>query len=138
MLHDPAYLNGLLEIYRIPGSNLRPVAMRAEQAIPEGLVTTWCNAPNNADWTGWDAGVAATAGQIRRQRAAATRAGSVFFEMRSDGDEDSTDDLGRSCTGAPEFGELGPWQDAVGAAVRVVDLDLVAIEAEQDAIVPQV
>jgi hypothetical protein len=73
-----------------------------------------------------------------RQFLAAARAGFPLGRHGSDSNEYPADDLGLCSRWRPQFVKLGPRQDSIGAAVGIVNLDLAAVEPEQDAVMPQV
>ena len=55
----------------------------------------------------------------------------VFFAVLrwyADGDKNVANNLRRFCRRSPQVGKLGPWQDSVGPAMWIVDLDFVAVE----------
>jgi len=95
------------------------------------------DAANDTRRAGRDGIVAASAGQMGWQLVAAARAGGALARWASDGDQHRADDLRRPHSWTPQFGELGPRQHTVGTAVWIVDLDLVAVEPEQDTVVAQ-
>lgn len=55
-----------------------------------------------------------------------------------DGDEYVADDLGFSNRWRPQLGKLGPRQGSIGTEMGIVNLDLAAVEPEQDAVMSQV